>query len=112
VLDIAPAPVAPQVDAGVLQALRAGDAVMLAEAMQNDLQAAALRLAPGLVDVLSLGESSDALAGIVSGSGPTIAFLAPDVDAAIGLQVALSAAGLNVVRAHGPVPGARVVEEE
>lgn len=112
VLDIAPPPVAPQVDAGVLQALRAGDAVMLAESMQNDLQPAALQLAPGLVDLLTLGESADALAGIVSGSGPTVAFLAADQDAAIGLQVALSAAGLNVVRAHGPVQGARVIEED
>lgn len=112
VLDIAPPPVAPQVDAGVLQALRAGDPVMLAEWMENDLQPAALRLAPGLVDLLSLGESAEALAGIVSGSGPTLAFLAADQDSAIGLQVALSAAGLNVVRAHGPVPGARVIEEE
>ena len=112
VLDIAPAPVAPQVDAGVLQALRAGDPVMLAESMQNDLQPAALRLAPGLVDVLSVGESADALAGIVSGSGPSVAFLAADQDAAIGLQVALSAAGLTVVRAHGPVPGARVIDED
>lgn len=112
VLDIAPAPVAPQVGADVLQALRAGDPVMLAESMQNDLQPAALRLAPGLVDLLSLGESSDALAGIVSGSGPSLAFLAADQDTAIGLQVALSAAGLRVVRAHGPVPGARVIEED
>lgn len=112
VLDIAPPPVAPQVDAAVLHALRAGDPVMLAESMQNDLQPAALRLAPGLVDLLSLGESAEALAGIVSGSGPSVAFLAPDQDSAIGLQVALSAAGLTVVRAHGPVPGARVVDEE
>lgn len=112
VLDIAPPPVAPQVDPGVLQALRAGDPVMLAEAMLNDLQPAALQLAPDLVDLLSLGESAGALTGIVSGSGPTVAFLGADQDSAIGLQVALSAAGVTVVRAHGPVPGARVLEEE
>ncbi|MBO9577282.1 MAG: 4-(cytidine 5'-diphospho)-2-C-methyl-D-erythritol kinase [Microbacteriaceae bacterium] len=111
-LDIAPPPVAPQVDAGVLQALRAGDPVMLADSMQNDLQPAALQLAPDLVDLLTLGESAEALAGIVSGSGPTIAFLAADQDAAIGLQVALSASGFTVVRAHGPVPGARIIDEE
>jgi len=112
VLDIAPPQVAPQVDPEVLQALRAGDPLMLADAISNDLQPAALHLAPELVDILELGETADALAGIVSGSGPTVAFLASDADAAIGLQVALSAAGLTVVRAHGPVPGARVVEEE
>lgn len=106
--DIAPAPAAPSVPNEALQALRAGDAHMLAEVLSNDLQAAALHLAPGLGRVLELGEGNGALAGVVSGSGPTVAFLAATTDAAIGLQVALSAAGLVAVRAHGPVPGARI----
>ena len=106
--DIAPAPAAPSVPNEALQALRAGDAHMLAEVLSNDLQAAALHLAPGLGRVLELGEGNGALAGVVSGSGPTVAFLAATQDAAIGLQVALSAAGLVAVRAHGPVPGARI----
>ena len=46
---------------------------------------------------------------IVSGSGPTVAFLAPDLDGALELQIALSAARLTVVRATGPVHGARVI---
>jgi len=82
---------------------------MLANAMHNDLQAPAIHLEPSLADVLELGEQNGALAGIVSGSGPTVAFLAADVDSALELQVALSAARLNVVRATGPVHGARVV---
>src|SRR5690606_34859248 len=48
-------PVAPesvQVDAAALQAVRSGDSVALAAAMHNDLQAAALRLAPELAEVL------------------------------------------------------------
>jgi len=101
----------PVVDTGVLQALRAGDAGMLADAMHNDLQAPALHLQPGLSDVLELGESNGALAGVVSGSGPTVAFLAPDLDGALELQIALSAARLTVVRATGPVHGARVVTD-
>ncbi|ROS51043.1 4-(cytidine 5'-diphospho)-2-C-methyl-D-erythritol kinase [Frigoribacterium sp. PhB118] len=101
----------PVVDAGVLQALRAGDPGMLADAMHNDLQAPALHLQPGLADVLELGEGNGALAGIVSGSGPTVAFLAPDLDGALELQIALSAARLTVVRATGPVHGARVVTD-
>ena len=52
---------------------------------------------------------SSALAGIVSGSGPTVAFLVDDADSAIELQVALSAARLTAVRVHGPVHGARVL---
>jgi 4-diphosphocytidyl-2-C-methyl-D-erythritol kinase len=107
--DIFPADLRPSVDAGVLQALRAGDAHMLAEALHNDLQAPALHLEPSLAEVLELGEQNGALAGIISGSGPTIAFLAADVDSALELQVALSASRLNVVRATGPVHGARIV---
>ena len=107
--DIFPVDPRPTVDTDVLQALRAGDPSMLAAAMHNDLQAAALHLQPRLTDVIELGEQNGALAGIVSGSGPTVAFLAADQDAALELQVALSAARLNVVRATGPVHGARIV---
>jgi len=107
--DIFPAQVAPSVDANVLQALRAGDPHMLAETLHNDLQAAALHLQPSLAAVLELGEENGSLAGIVSGSGPTIAFLAADLDSALELQIALSAARLTVVRATGPVHGARVM---
>ncbi|RIJ53400.1 4-(cytidine 5'-diphospho)-2-C-methyl-D-erythritol kinase [Clavibacter lycopersici] len=107
--DIFPAQQIPQVDSGVLQALRAGDPRMLAEVLHNDLQAPALHLAPGLGEVLQLGEENGALAGIVSGSGPTVAFLAADLDSALELQIALSAARLTVIRATGPVHGARII---
>ncbi len=109
--DIFPAQVAPFVDADVLQALRAGDPHMLAETLYNDLQAPALHLQPSLADVLELGERSGALAGIVSGSGPTVAFLAADADGALELQGALAASQLNVVKAIGPVHGARIVTD-
>jgi len=99
----------PTVDASVLQALRAGDPRLLADALHNDLQAAALGLAPGLGGILELGESHGALAGMVSGSGPTVAFLAEDADSALELQIALSAARLNAVHVHGPVHGARIM---
>jgi 4-diphosphocytidyl-2-C-methyl-D-erythritol kinase len=107
--DIFPAEVQPTVDAHVLQALRAGDPHMLAEALHNDLQAPALHLEPSLSAVLELGEKNGALAGVISGSGPTVAFLAADLDSALELQIALSAARLTVVRATGPVHGARLV---
>ncbi|MEC5150692.1 4-(cytidine 5'-diphospho)-2-C-methyl-D-erythritol kinase [Cryobacterium sp. GrIS_2_6] len=109
--DIFPAQAQPTVDANVLQALRAGDARMLAESLHNDLQAPALHLAPGLGKVIELGEENGALAGIVSGSGPTVAFLVADADSALELQVALSASRLHVVRATGPVHGARLVHD-
>jgi 4-diphosphocytidyl-2-C-methyl-D-erythritol kinase len=107
--DIFPAQIAPSVDANVLQALRAGDPHMLAEALYNDLQAPALHLEPSLARTLEIGEDNGALAGVISGSGPTIAFLAPDIDGAMELQIALSAARINAVRATGPVHGARII---
>lgn len=99
----------PTVDATVLHALRAGDAARLATALDNDLQAAAVRLAPGLAELIDLGEQAGALAGIVSGSGPTVAFLTEDSDSAIALQISLSAARVNALHVHGPVHGARVL---
>ena len=107
--DIFPAETQPHVDANVLQALRAGDPHMLAETMHNDLQAPALHLEPELAAIIELGEENGALAGLISGSGPTVAFLAADLDGALALQIALSAARLRVVRATGPVHGARLV---
>lgn len=109
--DIFPVETQPHVDANVLQALRAGDPQMLAEVLHNDLQAPALHLEPGLSRIIELGEANGALAGIISGSGPTVAFLAADLDNALELQIALSAARLKVVRATGPVHGARLVAD-
>lgn len=107
--DIVPGPSSPAVDPGVLQALRAADPVALAERARNDLQVAALSLRPELRDVLELGEESGALIGMVSGSGPTLAFLAADPESALELQITLSAAGYEALHVHGPVSGARVV---
>jgi len=107
--DIKPAPQLPDVDPMVLQALRAGDPHMLADALSNDLQAPALHLKPQLIDVLELGEGNGALAGIVSGSGPTLAFLAEDDASAMDLHVTLSAAGHHAIRVSGPAHGAKVV---
>ena len=111
VVDIGPAPRHPVVDPAVLHALRAGSAEMLAAAMRNDLQVASLRLRPELAGMLEVGERSGALAGLVSGSGPTLAFLVDDEEGALDLQVTLSAAGLTALHVHGPVPGARVLPD-
>jgi len=104
-----PTKLTPAVDPTVLQALRAGDPHLLAEVVANDLQAAAIHLAPQLAQVLETGDRAGALAGLVSGSGPTVAFLAENDEGALDLQIALSAMGLMAVRVTGPVHGARVV---
>lgn len=108
--DIVPPPEQVRVDTAVLQAVRSGDAGSLADAMHNDLQAAAFRLAPELSELLELGESRGALAGIVSGSGPTVAFLVSDPVASAELQAVLARAGVRTLTATGPVAGARRID--
>jgi 4-diphosphocytidyl-2-C-methyl-D-erythritol kinase len=106
--DIAPRRV-PGVPPEVMQALRVSDAGALAKVLHNDLQEAAFSLRPELAGLRELGLASGALGGIVSGSGPTMAFLAEDADASLDLVVTLSAAGYEALHVRGPVPGARVV---
>ena len=107
-LDIA----SPQVSDSMMQALRAGDPIALGAALSNDLQAAACSLRPALRLVLDVGRDYGALGSIVSGSGPTVAFLVEDEEKSMDLTVALSSSGVvaGVVRASGPVHGARVIE--
>jgi 4-diphosphocytidyl-2-C-methyl-D-erythritol kinase len=52
-----------------------------------------------------------ALAGLVSGSGPTCLFLARDAEHVTTLAAKLTSRGVcrTVRTAHGPVPGARVI---
>ncbi len=102
----------PQTSDLLLQSLRAADARGVGEAMTNDLQPAACSLRPTLRLVLDVGEEYGALGGLVSGSGPTVVFLVEDEEKALDLTVALSASGVvgGVMRASGPVHGARVIE--
>jgi 4-diphosphocytidyl-2-C-methyl-D-erythritol kinase len=102
----------PQVSEPLMQALRAGDAKALGKALSNDLQSAACSLRPALRLVLDVGVDYGALGGIVSGSGPTVAFLVSSDEHAMDLTVALSASGVvsSVARATGPVSGARIIE--
>lgn len=104
-------PSGPAVPPGVLAALRSGDAEALGAALDNDLQAPAVRLAPHLRDCLDVGRERGALGGVVSGSGPTCAFLVRDPDHAADLAAALTAAGVcrAVVHVTGPAAGASVL---
>lgn len=102
----------PQVSEPLMQALRAGDSKALGKSLLNDLQAAACSLRPALRLVLDVGIDYGALGGIVSGSGPTVAFLVSDEEHAMDLTVALSASGVvsSITRAVGPAHGARIIE--
>lgn len=102
----------PRVSDSVMSALRSGNAVSLGGVLHNDLQRASVSLRPGLAMTLDVGEEYGALGAIVSGSGPTCAFLARDEEHALDLAVALTSSGTcrTVASAVGPVGGARVVE--
>ncbi|MFD8814284.1 4-(cytidine 5'-diphospho)-2-C-methyl-D-erythritol kinase, partial [Streptomyces sp. NPDC059627] len=94
-----------------LAALATGDADALAAAVSNDLQPAALSLFPELADTLAAGRAAGALTALVSGSGPTTAFLVRDTASARKVSEALLASGTcrTVRTATAPAPGARVV---
>jgi 4-diphosphocytidyl-2-C-methyl-D-erythritol kinase len=101
----------PSPSPAMMTALRSGDARALGAALSNDLQAAAISLMPALGDVLDAGLEFGALGGVVSGSGPTIAFVADSNEAALDLAVSLTASGTvqDVRRATGPAHGAHVI---
>lgn len=101
----------PEADRALMQALRAGDPHALGLALHNDLQHAALELAPDLTEALSVAEDAGALGVLVSGSGPTVAALARSRQHAVVIAAALTAAGVadDALTAVGPVPGARIV---
>jgi 4-diphosphocytidyl-2C-methyl-D-erythritol kinase len=101
----------PTVSEQLMTALATGDAKGLGAALSNDLQPAALSLRPSLRRTIDAGRDLGAIGALVSGSGPTCAFLAETDDDAAGLALALDGAGVaeQIVRAHGPVPGATVV---
>lgn len=106
-LDIA----APQTSDALMQSLLSADPKAVGLALQNDLQSAACSLRPALTLVLDVGEEFGALGAIVSGSGPTVAFLVGDEEQGLDLAVALTSSGVvgSVARAYGPVPGAKVI---
>ncbi|MGW3359491.1 4-(cytidine 5'-diphospho)-2-C-methyl-D-erythritol kinase [Streptomyces bungoensis] len=101
----------PVASAELLGALAKGDADALAAAVTNDLQPAALSLFPELADTLDAGRGAGALATLVSGSGPTTAFLTRDTGSAEKVAGALRASGTcrSVRTAAGPVAGATVL---
>jgi len=101
----------PDADRTVLRAVRAGDPAALGAALHNDLQPAALVLAPELAATIDVAIDAGALGAIVSGSGPTVAALARSRQHAVMVAAAFTAADVadSVVTAVGAVPGARVV---
>ncbi|MDQ0991391.1 4-(cytidine 5'-diphospho)-2-C-methyl-D-erythritol kinase [Streptomyces sp. V3I7] len=101
----------PVASADIMTALAKGDPDALAATVTNDLQPAALSLFPELAATLAAGCEAGALTALVSGSGPTTAFLTRDAESAGKVAEALRVSGTcrSVRTAAGPVPGATVV---
>lgn len=102
---------APEASPALLAALASGDPDALAATLANDLQPAALSLRPQLAATLEAGTAAGALAALVSGSGPTTAFLVRDPESALKVAAALEASGTcrTTRTATGPAPGATVL---
>lgn len=100
----------PEVSEALMEALRTGDPKAVAAELVNDLQPAALSLMPALAHTLDAGLAHGALAAIVSGSGPTCAFLVSSAAEAETLAATLRALAVcsTALPAHGPVPGATI----
>lgn len=111
--DLNPDPDPAEVPAQVLTALAAGDPEALAGAAYNDLADPALTFAPELAEVMDAGRAAGALLPLLSGSGPTIGFLAGDAHHALELAVLLQATrGVKeAIRTTGPAPGAHIVTD-
>jgi len=104
-------PRTPEIPPETMMALTSGNIRRVAACLVNDLTPAACSLMPELHAVINAGRDAGCLAWIISGSGPTVAFLAEDESSAMDLAVALSSAGVarDVRLVTGPVPGATVL---
>jgi 4-diphosphocytidyl-2-C-methyl-D-erythritol kinase len=94
--------------APLVRAFEAGaSADDLARLLINDMEAAAVSLRPQLASLMHGGLEEGALAAHVSGSGPTVLFLATDVKHAVALarRIRMRGGAKSVHLAHGPVNG-------
>ncbi|MEX3509997.1 4-(cytidine 5'-diphospho)-2-C-methyl-D-erythritol kinase [Kocuria carniphila] len=95
----------------LVRAAAIGDAPGVATWVRNDLQSPALELLPELAALLNHGVDLGALAGWVSGSGPTVCFLAESAEAAEDLVNGLRREHRHAFSTTGPVVGAQLIPE-
>jgi len=104
-----PEPIGPP-DA-LLAALAGGDPQAVGLVLANDLQPAAFTLRPELRRTYDLGLEAGAFGGVVSGSGPTCAFLCGSAEDAahVAAVLRMEEAARDAIVTTGPVPGAQVI---
>ncbi len=110
--ELNPNPEAPVIPQDLIAALTSGDIKTAAKLMVNDLQAPAISERPVLSKILKAGEHGGAIHGIVSGSGPTCAFVARSHEDASNIAHELQISGVveRTLLAVGPVKAAHVTE--
>lgn len=104
-----------QVPPSFFESLLSGEAFELGQSLRNQLEAGSFRLRPQLeetIDRVIGGGGGPVVSGIVSGSGPTLAFLCETAEGADATAEMLRGWGRTALRAHGPVRGAHVVSIE
>lgn len=102
-----------QVPSSFFESLLSGEASELGRSLRNQLQAGSFRLRPQLGELIDRVRGSQAVVGgVVSGSGPTVAFLCESASGADGVAERLREQGCVTLRAHGPVRGAHVVSTD
>lgn len=101
----------PKMDTTLLsRALLSGDPVQVGAVMHNDLEVAALDLQPRLSALIRNAEMAGAIRAMVSGSGPTVAALCPDREAAHIVVDELTRSGdVEGFVAHGSASGATLL---
>lgn len=101
---------APELDPDLVRAVCTADAELVASLMANDLQAPAVASLPSLEDMMDVGMIEGALQGMVSGSGPTLVFLARDAEAAHRLCTSFEErTEVWAIPVTGPASGARLI---
>lgn len=102
----------PTLSEALMSALRTMEPDAMGAALRNDLQVAALSLRPDLQEVLDAGLDLGARGALISGSGPTVAFVVGSQAEALDLSMGLAARGPagDILRVTGPVSGATVVD--
>lgn len=92
-----------------LEALYEGDAESLGLLLHNDMQRSALAALPALAHTLESGVQAGALGVLVSGSGPTVVWLARDRLHAEALSAGLAQRGMFSLVTSSPARGAHLV---
>lgn len=98
----------PHVVADFERALREGDVVELSRHTKNELQPAAISIAPMLSEPLELGAALGSIRSFVSGSGPTTAHLVESRESAIKLAENFGERNILALPTSGPAEGARL----